>query len=85
MKAAQARQLIEYDRDHGTDLANSLLAWLEEGQNAQVAAVRLHVHPNTLRYRLGRMRQLVQVDLDDPDQRLATWLELRLVAQLGVG
>jgi hypothetical protein len=74
------RQLIEHDRKRGGDLALSLLAWLEAGQNVRTAAEELHVHPNTLRYRLRRVRELAPLDLDDPDQRLATWLELRLVA-----
>jgi DNA-binding PucR family transcriptional regulator len=33
-----------------------------------------------LRYRLRRIRELASIELDDPDQRLATWLELRLIA-----
>ncbi len=74
------RQLTEHDRQRGSELAFSLLAWLEAGQSVQYAAGRLHVHPNTLRYRLRRLREIAAIDLDDPDQRLATWLELRLIA-----
>jgi hypothetical protein len=74
------RQLIEHDRERRGELTPSLLAWLEAGQNVQTAAEGLHVHPNTLRYRLRRIRELAPLDLDDPDQRLATWLELRLIA-----
>ena len=70
--------LIAQDEQGGTSLAASLLAWLEAQQNVQAAATRLHVHPNTLRYRLRRVREIAPIDLDDPDQRLATWLELRL-------
>jgi hypothetical protein len=75
------QRLIEQDRRRGTELATSLLAWLESSQNFQAAADRLHVHPNTLRYRLRRIQELAPVDLADPDQRLATWLELRLTAR----
>jgi DNA-binding PucR family transcriptional regulator len=79
------RQLLEHDRERHGDLALSLLAWLEASQNVQSAAERLHVHPNTLRYRLRRVRQLAPIDLDDPDQRLATWLELRLSGRVRLG
>ncbi len=75
------QRLLELDRERNTELAPSLLAWLEAGQGVQAAAARLHVHPNTLRYRLERVRQLVTIDLDDPDKRLATWLELRLLSK----
>jgi DNA-binding PucR family transcriptional regulator len=74
------RQLIEHDRERRAELSSSLLAWLESGQNVQSAAEKLHVHPNTLRYRLRRVRAIAPLDLDDPDQRLAAWLELRLTA-----
>jgi len=74
--------LVEQDERNGTSLAASLLAWLEAQQNVQAAADRLHVHQNTLRYRLRRVRELSPIDLDDGDQRLAAWLELRLRAPL---
>lgn len=79
------RQLLEHDRERHGELALSLLVWLEAGQSVQSAAERLHVHPNTLRYRLRRVRQLAPIDLDDPDQRLATWLELRLTGRVRLG
>jgi hypothetical protein len=63
------------------ELAGSVLAWLESGQSVAEAAARLHVHPNTLRYRLRRFSELAGLDLDDPDERLAVWLELRLTAR----
>ncbi|WP_412566291.1 helix-turn-helix domain-containing protein [Streptomyces nojiriensis] len=37
----------------------------------------MKLHPNTLRHRLRRVRELVHLDLGDPDVRLAAWLELR--------
>jgi DNA-binding PucR family transcriptional regulator len=82
LQHAALRDLIEHDREHGGDLAVSLLVWLEAGQNVQSAANRLHVHANTLRYRLRRIRDIAPIDLEDPDQRLAAWLELRLRGEL---
>jgi hypothetical protein len=70
--------LIAHDVQGGTTLASSLLVWLEAQQNVQTAANLLHVHSNTLRYRLRRIQEIAPIDLDDSDQRLATWLELRL-------
>jgi DNA-binding PucR family transcriptional regulator len=39
-------------------------------------AARLHVHNNTVRYRLGRLSKDFDLDLDDPQQRLWLWLRL---------
>jgi hypothetical protein len=61
-------------------LTETLTVWLaEQGRLGQVAA-RMGIHPQTARYRLGRLRELFGDSLDDPDARF--WLELALrVAQ----
>jgi hypothetical protein len=62
-------------------LTETLRVWLaEQGRLGQVAAV-LGIHPQTARYRLGRLRDLFGPALDDPDQRF--WLELALRARNG--
>ena len=59
-------------------LTETLRVWLaEQGRLGQVAE-RLDIHPQTARYRLGRLRELFGDALDDPDQRF--WLELALRA-----
>ncbi|WP_231605735.1 helix-turn-helix domain-containing protein [Micromonospora sp. HK10] len=40
------------------ELASTALAWLDHGQRLDQAAAALHVHPNTVRYRLRRLRDL---------------------------
>jgi purine catabolism regulator len=42
------------------------------------AATRLHLHRNTLLYRLQRIRSLTEIDLDDPEVRLAVQIALRV-------
>ncbi len=57
-------------------LRETLEVWLaEQGRLAQVAD-RLGIHVQTVRYRLGRLRELFGPVLDDPDGRF--WLELSL-------
>ncbi len=58
-------------------LTQTLLAWLRgRGRTEQVAA-ELHVHPQTVRYRLGRLRDLYGDRLDEPDFRFELELALR--------
>ena len=58
-------------------LADTLLAWLRlRGRTEQVAAA-LHVHPQTVRYRLGRLRDAYDDRLEDPDFRFLLELALR--------
>ncbi|HEY4457849.1 MAG TPA: helix-turn-helix domain-containing protein [Pseudonocardiaceae bacterium] len=60
------------------DLAPSLLAYWDALGDVRAAATRLHVHPNTLRYRVRRAAELTGLDLDDPLVRLFAGLQLRL-------
>ncbi len=44
--------------------------WLAEQGRLGPVAQRLGVHPQTARYRLGRLRELFGASLDDPDDAL---------------
>jgi hypothetical protein len=58
-------------------LESTLRAWLRHrGAQAAVAA-ELGVHPQTVRYRMGRLRELFGPDLDDPEARFALEVALR--------
>ena len=61
-----------------TRLTETLRAWLAEQGRLSRVAERLDVHPQTVRYRLARLRELFGDVLDDPDERF--WLELALRA-----
>jgi hypothetical protein len=60
-----------------TRLEETLLAWLRhQGRRAPIAA-ELGVHPQTVRYRVARLRELFGERLDDPDERFGLELALR--------
>ncbi len=58
-------------------LAETLLSWLRHRGERQRIADELHVHPQTVAYRVGQLRDLFGETLNDPDQRLAIELALR--------
>ncbi|MBC9726284.1 helix-turn-helix domain-containing protein [Streptomyces sp. TRM68367] len=70
--------LVEHDSSHQGRLAESLLTYLNCLGDVRAAAAQLHVHPNTLRYRMRRAEELTGLDLSRPDQRLLAMLQLRL-------
>jgi PucR C-terminal helix-turn-helix domain len=74
--------MVEHDRTRGTDYAATVTAWLDAVGNVGEAARRLTVHPNTLKYRLRRARELFGIDLGHPDDRLSCWLQLRARGRL---
>jgi sugar diacid utilization regulator len=73
-------RLQAYDAEHRTALGETLAAWLESFGDVRVAAERLHVHPNTVRYRLRKAVAVSGIDLDDPDARLMAAVLLRAAA-----
>jgi hypothetical protein len=70
---APLRQLRPEQADR---LAQTLLAWLESADDANAAARRLHVHPQTIRYRLRQVSDLFGDALADPDSRFRLLLAL---------
>src|SRR5215218_2750783 len=58
-------------------LGSTLDAWLRHRGRTEAVAKALHVHPQTVRYRLARLRELFGNRLDDPDGRFELELALR--------
>ena len=75
--------LVEHDRARNGSLVSTLRAYLETGEQ-QEAAKRLRVHPNTLRYRLDRIREIGGFDLEEAETRLNLAVALRVQALLGM-
>jgi PucR C-terminal helix-turn-helix domain len=59
-------------------IAETLLAWLQLGENAGEVAQRIHVHPQTVRYRMRQIQELFGDQLRDPDRRFELQLALRI-------
>lgn len=81
LRDPRVSRLVEHDRAGGADLVHSLLAYLEAFGDARAAAERLHIHPNTLRYRVRRAASVSGIDLGDPGERLFTQLQLLMEQQ----
>jgi DNA-binding PucR family transcriptional regulator len=52
-------------------------AWLAHQRHTPTVAAELHVHPQTVRYRVGKLRELLGDRLDTPDGRFGLELALR--------
>jgi hypothetical protein len=70
-------RLVTYDRDHGTELANVLELALDFPHRDD-AARAAYMHRNTFRRHLKHALEIVSADLEDPDDRLALHVALRL-------
>ncbi|CAM5492667.1 PucR family transcriptional regulator [Streptomyces fumanus] len=70
--------LREYDRRHRAELIPTLEAFLDCDGSWTRCAARLHLHVNTLRYRVGRIEQLTGRDLAKLEDKLDFFLALRM-------
>jgi PucR family transcriptional regulator, purine catabolism regulatory protein len=79
-RAFRARVLgsvISYDEQRGADLVHTLDVFLGCAGQWKPAAEKLHVHVNTLRYRLARIEELTGRSLTDMSDRVDLFLALR--------
>lgn len=70
-------ELVRHDSDHHSELVHTLTVYLDSGGNYDRTADALMVHRSTLRYRLGRIREVTGRDLADPDSRLNLHIAVR--------
>jgi PucR family transcriptional regulator, purine catabolism regulatory protein len=70
--------LVEHDEGKKGDLIRTLNGFFAANGNLAKAASDLNVHRNTLVYRLERIAELTDMNLDDPDNRLILHLALKI-------
>jgi len=70
--------LRDYDRRHNSSLRASVHAYLAEYGDVRGAAKSLNVHPNTLRYRLRRVEEILGIELSNTADRILLELQLAL-------
>ena len=61
--------LIRYDKENNTNWIETLGVYLKTGGSIQQSANLLPIHPNTMRYRINRIEEILDVDLQDFEVR----------------
>jgi hypothetical protein len=77
-QASVLSPLLDYDRDHGTELVRTLRVFLDCSGSWTKAADTMFVHVNSLRYRIRRVEELTGRDLGSLADQAALLLALRL-------
>jgi sugar diacid utilization regulator len=76
--------LTRADRDRHADYLTTLACYLRENNSPQRAARYLHVHPNTVAYRVKRIEEITGLSLDSYRDRLSTQVALEILDALGL-
>lgn len=69
--------IIDYDDQHKSDLLITLDAYFGSNGNMRLTAKDLNIHRNTLVYRLNRIAEITQLDMDDANVHLNLHLALK--------
>jgi hypothetical protein len=68
--------LDELNESSRERMSATLTAWLRHMGDRKAVAEELHIHPQTVRYRLGQLQRLFGTSLDDPSARATLLLAL---------
>ena len=76
---ASILELIRYDRTHDTSYYKTLLNYIEFDSHTAKAIDDLYIHRNTFKSRMKKIRELLDMDLDSPQERLYLMLIFRIL------
>lgn len=65
----QLETLIEYDKKHHTEFEKTLYYYLKYNASPQKIAAKMYTHRNTINYRISKIKQLINSDLENPEER----------------
>ncbi|MBU9723174.1 MULTISPECIES: helix-turn-helix domain-containing protein [Bacillaceae] len=72
------KPLINYRRERNTDLFNTLRVYLNCKGNIKETSEELYIHRSSLKYRLEKIREVLDLDIDDAEQRFNLMLAYKL-------
>ena len=72
------RQLAQFDAKKGTCLVDTLFHYLRHNADIGATAEELHVHANTLRYRINRIKEICGLELKDGEENMLLLLSIYL-------
>lgn len=77
-----AQELKRYDQQNSSDFFSAYLCYLLNDRNVVHTSQALHVHRNTLMYRLDKIRSIIDCSEDDPGQKIQMLLSMLLLDYL---
>lgn len=69
--------LLNYDKKNKTDLFETLITFIKNNQSAKLTADELFIHSNTLRFRMKRIEQILDINLSESDDMLNVQLAIK--------
>jgi len=78
-------RLSVHEREHNSEYLATLACYFRENNSPQRASRVLHVHPNTVTYRVRRIEEITGLDFDNYRDRLMAQVALEILDAVGDG
>jgi sugar diacid utilization regulator len=78
-------KLSVHEREHKSEYLTTLACYFRENNSPQRASRVLHVHPNTVTYRVRRIEEITGLDFDNYRDRLMAQVALEILDAVGDG
>ncbi len=75
-------RLLEYDKAHNTELTQTLFQFLSNSQNSVKTAEILHIHKNTLLYRIDKIKKILETSLDNGEELMQLHMSYHILRHL---
>jgi len=75
--------LMQFDREHKSGYSQTLYYYIDSARKKAATADSLHVHRNTMNYRLSKIKEISGIDLTDPKVYQTCYFSLRILEYLG--
>ncbi|MGH3669637.1 MAG: PucR family transcriptional regulator [Pseudonocardiaceae bacterium] len=75
--------LLDYDTERRAELVHTLSVYLHQHGSHKQSARMLHLHTNTVAYRIARIEAITGLDLSDPDNRLVAHVAVKIIESQG--
>ncbi|WP_126428794.1 helix-turn-helix domain-containing protein [Brevibacillus marinus] len=69
--------LIKHDELHDTNLMKTLHVYLDNFFNLKKTGEQLHMHPNSVKYRINKIEEILKVNLYNPSEFMNVWLAIK--------
>ena len=76
--------LLAYDKEKGTQLTDTLYVYLEHVGSSSRAAKELYIHKNTLLYRISKIKEILQCDLEKGEDIYKLMMSMRILRTLSL-
>ena len=79
MIGAKERAVYQYDEEHGTEYFKTLYHYVKSGRSPQTTADELFIHKNTVTYRVGKAKELFDIDLSNMDRCIRIYIAYKIL------